>query len=28
MFDLLRASALSPDESIRLIRKIRSEYGE
>jgi transcriptional regulator with XRE-family HTH domain len=28
MFDLLRASALPPDESIRLIRKIRSEYGE
>jgi DNA-binding XRE family transcriptional regulator len=28
MFDLLRASALSPGESLQLIRKIRSEYGE
>jgi hypothetical protein len=28
MFDLLRASALSPGESLQLIRTIRSEYGE
>jgi transcriptional regulator with XRE-family HTH domain len=27
-FDLLRAAALSRGESVRLIRKIRSEYGE